>query len=554
MKKGFNIFVDNLKKKLLLSGGASRYRWMKIGIYLGISILIFGIVYSSFFNEDTWEGKVSENKEELVEEDIVNLGMSPIRTMNPLVSQDEDVSYLTSLVYSSLFKLDETWTPVEDLVESYTFENGTIKLTLKDAKWEDGASITGEDIDFTVSAINYIGESSPYWKSVTKIKNIKHNGRDLEISFKSSRDVSLNYLTFPILPKHKYKNHYALKENKEDFVPVGSGIFKYKSYDKNKGLELEPNENYFGDKARSNIKISIIENEENKYSLVESGSISLLLSKDIDRSGKVTKKGIKTKDVISNQMEILAFNTVSEKMKNKHLRKAISYSVDFESIIEEDYYNSAKNSKSIFLNGYMGTKFKRNITFDKDKARKFLKKAGYEDLDEDGSVEDKKGDRLSFSILVDKNNSMRLGAVEKIKNSLDSIGVSVDVEALENDKLIEKLKNKDFDVALVGMSFDNHIDYRSLLYSGDRNNIASYSNGNIDKKFDSIYSGKTKEEAKKEIEEIEKILEEDTPYYCICYRTYGIVKAPVFSGKLKSTFISPYMEAETWYSTYRKRL
>ena len=53
-------------------------------------------------------------------------------------------------------------TPKEDLVESYRFSGRTVKITVKNAQWEDGRSVSADDVAFTLKAIKSIGDNGPY--------------------------------------------------------------------------------------------------------------------------------------------------------------------------------------------------------------------------------------------------------------------------------------------------------------------------------------------------------------------------------------------------------
>ena len=101
---------------------------------------------------------------------------------------------------------------------------------------------------------------------------------------------------------------------------------------------------------------------------------------------------------------------------------------------------------------------------------------------------------------------------------------------------------------------DGSMDMSSILKSDGENNFTGYSNRKVDGLLDELMSGKTVDESRKILDELKKNIHEDLPYYCICYPTYGIVKAPVFNGELKSNFTNPYNGAETWYSNYEKRV
>ena len=66
-------------------------------------------------------------------QDTLYFAAERIDTLNPLISQSEDVYYLSKLLYSSLFAYDENLSAVPELVRSYTVntERAYIDLKLK---------------------------------------------------------------------------------------------------------------------------------------------------------------------------------------------------------------------------------------------------------------------------------------------------------------------------------------------------------------------------------------------------------------------------------------
>ena len=61
------------------------------------------------------------------------LSCEPLDTLNPILSQSEDVYHLSKLVYNSLFDYDDNLNVVPELVKSYNVEKerGKVALTLK---------------------------------------------------------------------------------------------------------------------------------------------------------------------------------------------------------------------------------------------------------------------------------------------------------------------------------------------------------------------------------------------------------------------------------------
>lgn len=558
-KKGFKSFKRKFKG-FSIAGGLGRISKRQGVTYLIIGlavIMVLGLGYKRFFKTENVEDAIGQYK---ISENAQNkgaIGISPVKTFNPIVSTDEDTYYLSKIIYSSLFTFDENMTPKADLVDSYVFSGKTAKITIKNAFWEDGKTVSADDIAFSLRAIKSVGSSGPYGKVAEKIKSISYgSGSDktFTVNFASGYDMSLAYLDFPILPKHKYLSPESLKRNVENFVPWSSGIYHCTTYDELKGMKLIVNDKYYGKKAKSNLDIKIVREGGSKTHMVESSNISVLIDKSLERSGNINKKGIKIHNFKSNNLEFIGFNTKDESMKNPELRKAVAYCVDIENIIEENYYNSAKGSRSMYPHNYMNSQNQYEYFFSKDKASEILKKEGYTDKNNNGSVENKDKKKISIKILVEKDKERRVKTGERIAKALKEVGIESEVNKVSRDDFMKKLKSGEFSIYVGGMSLDSSMDMRSLLEDQGENNFTGYSNKKMDEYLESLMSGKTVEESQKILDNLKKNLHEEVPYYCICYTTYGMVKAPAFSGELRSNFANPYSGVETWSSNYEKRV
>lgn len=531
-----------------------RYRWAKLLAVILALLMICGTVYQHFFESKDVEKTVGAYKIEENPQNKCFLSIKNIRTLNPLVSIDEDTRYLTPLIYSGLFSLDEHLTPVEDLVESYSFSKNKLTVKLKNVKWHDERNLTGEDVEFSYDVIKSVGDAGMYRKTADKIDKVVGSGDKVEIHFADAKDISLSYLTFPIVPKHKYSSVKEFKNDVDNFIPVGSGMYKVGKADLVNGFTLSPNENYYGERARSIIDVKVANITKDNMNLVESGNISLLLSKLPERKALIKKKAVKIQNFPSNQMEILHMNTKKPFTSDENVRKALISAVDIQSIIDESYYGSAVKNDGLFLNNYMGAKRTSSYKFSKEDAVDYLKKAGYTDKNSDGRAEDEKGKSISLTMIVSERDESRAKAADEIAKSIGDIGVDISLQKLSDEEVKQRLVSGEYNIYLGGMSIDESMDIRSLVKKGAVNNFTGYANDDVDRGLDRIYSGLRPSESKDAILKIEKKIEEDAVYYCICYRTYGIVKAPAFAGSLSPNFVNPYGGSGTWYSKFEKRV
>ena len=79
------------------------------------------------------------------------------------------------------------------------------------------------------------------------------------------------------------------------------------------------------------------------------------------------------------------------------------------------------------------------------------------------------------------------------------------------------------------------------------NNPAGYANGRADELLTAMETGGVGAEQKKDAcESLRKILQDDLPYYCMFYRTYGRLAAWALSSEEEPLFCDLYRGAESW--------
>lgn len=100
-------------------------------LYILVSILIAAVSAGCSGNiTDIFTGDGDQQYEE---SKTVNFAVSDIRTLNPVVSRDEDTYFISKLIYQSLFILDDNLAPDGELVSDYKVgsDGKTVTMTLE---------------------------------------------------------------------------------------------------------------------------------------------------------------------------------------------------------------------------------------------------------------------------------------------------------------------------------------------------------------------------------------------------------------------------------------
>ncbi|MGN0659830.1 MAG: ABC transporter substrate-binding protein [Emergencia sp.] len=474
------------------------------------------------------------------EMNTVYFAMDEIETLDPLSSQDSDVYYISKLIYSSLFDLDENLSLKKDVVSSFETSkgNGSVKIKLRDdVRFSDGSRLTAEDVRFTVNQILRLGEDSPYYEYVSRIASVQVKGTySLVITFEDPSDAALDNLIFPIVSSDSY-------ETGSNRNP-GSGPYRYSSFDTLKALKLKPNGYYFGGEPSNRVTFKIVKDKSKVTGLMTTDAVTAFVSTSTDADVDAEDKNLKAERITSSEMEYLAFNFDNKILSDERIRRAVAMSIDVQTIIDDNYGGSAVASDTVYFPGFLGTENQGDAwPLDQKGASRLLSECGYRDSDEDGYLENEKGKTLSLTILVNRGNSRRVDTAYSIAESLKLTGIKADVRALSWSEYRAAIKEGDFDIFLGGYKFDKKYNLKELFRK-------SSCTGYYDKEtWELVSSLETCLGPKKQKEIYEKLktrLIEDLPYYCLCYKTYTFVTVQHFESETLPTFFDIFRGCSTY--------
>ena len=217
-------------------------------------------------------------------EDIVGL--------NPHLSQQLVVSYMSSLTMAWLVKFDHDNRPYPELATRVpTQANGGISkdgLTLTyhlrhGVRWSDGAPFDADDVVFSTRAVlnpanNEVGRDG--WDLITKIDepdkytvvyHLKQKYAAYAATFFGSGGANPC-----VLPKHLLGDLPDINNAPYNALPVGIGPFKYLSWKRSDSVEMVPNPFYFrGQPKLQRIVFKIVPDRNTVVTQLETHEIDL---------------------------------------------------------------------------------------------------------------------------------------------------------------------------------------------------------------------------------------------------------------------------------------
>jgi peptide/nickel transport system substrate-binding protein len=346
---------------------------------------------------------------------------STIATMDPKISNDRYSSNIYRCIYESLLTYDKNKKIVANsIVKEYRRVNDVtynFKL-VKGIYFDNGEELKASDVKFSLE--RGIGTSINYL--VGDIKHVDVLGDyEFNIVIKAPNGAFLAALTTPqtgILNKEavtKAGNSYQLH-------PIGTGPYKFVSWEQGVSVTLERKVDYYG-KAPFYKKLVFkeITDDTTRANQLESGGVNAASISAIDVSRFSGNRNFMIVKAPTYGLVYIGMNYNSKNVKNQIVRQAIAYAINTSSIAKAAYLGYAKVATSILnpnVTFSIANELKPN-QYNPDKAKALLAQAGY------------KNRSLKLTLVIDNRTDVTaVGTM--VKEYLNKVGI--DCKIVTGDK------------------------------------------------------------------------------------------------------------------------
>nr|MCR4924721.1 hypothetical protein [Clostridiales bacterium] len=250
----------------------------------------------------------------IVESDkILKLAYSSTDSLNPFNAKSINNQSLATLMYDSLYVLDEKYNASELIAASSDMNNGAISVTIKnDIKFSDGSALTVSDVLYSFSKAK---ASLNYANALINVASATIKDSTITFKLKYADSAVKNCLTFPIVK--------AQSADGSD-LPIGSGRYVF---------DNATNQLVFNSLNSRGISPEIqsinLVNVSDSTALINSlqiGNISFSFQ-DLS-SGSYSRINANTADVVLNNLVYVGINSKSTVLANANVIKAINSAID----------------------------------------------------------------------------------------------------------------------------------------------------------------------------------------------------------------------------------
>lgn len=404
--------------------------------------------------------------------------------INPLLCQlNEADRDLCSLVFSGLTRLNDSGEAVPDLAETWSISDDGITYTFKlrtDAKWEDGAPVTADDVVFTTGLMQdpaFPGRKDigDLWRSVTVNKV---DDRTVQFGLKQPYSPFIDATSIGLLPSHILSGTSAASLATIPFnqQPKGAGPWRVSEVNTAGGriasIGLEPSPTYFGAKPKiGRLVLRYYPNSSAVLDAFRNGDVdgmANLASEDVAKAAQLPNSTVYTMpqsryvSLLINQRKDSGALALTE----QPVRQALMYALDREAIIQEVLQGHGVLANTPFIPGtWAHDTGVAGTGRDLERARQLLTSAGYElttVAPSNVEVWQKNGEPIGFTLLTPET-----GVFPKVASAIAKqwreLGVQVTVVPVRN--IVKNfLSTKQFQVALTETLLDGDPDPYALWH------------------------------------------------------------------------------------------
>jgi len=351
-------------------------------------------------------------------------------------------------IYDSFVYLDAAGNVYPSLAQSWELSNANKTVTMKlkqGVKFHDGSPFNAEVVKFTVERHLSPKTASPTAWLLGPVESIEVID-EFTVAYHYKEPfvplwVGLGYsYCAPI-------SQVAVEKLGDDYGrhPVGTGPYKFVSWEPDKGITLEKNKEYksaspyyrnTGAPYLDGAQYLVIPEDATRIASLRSGDIDMIAGSDavpIDKIGAFQKmKGMKIETAPQVGVVYTCLNTTYPPLGDKKVRKAINFAVDKQKMIKLVLGGNAEPAYSplgsAYTSAYNPDCKKIGYDYDLDRAKALMKEAGQE-----------AGFSLDY-LLLDGPIFRRIGEV--IKEDLSKINVDVQLQSLPVAELFAKAQGK----------------------------------------------------------------------------------------------------------------
>ena len=375
-------------------------------------------------------------------------------------------------VYEGLFKYDYQGNLTPCLATDVDISGDATVYTFtirSGVTFHDGSELDAGDVVYSLKRAAGLLDSQDGTALVSELDPIKDvtvssDGKVI-VTLEDSNSELLSYFTTGIIPEN-YDNCQQ--------APVGTGPFKFDSYNPGQSVILKKNENYWqkGLPYLDSVTFKVCADMDAGLTELASGSIDIFPYLTTDRANQLDSAKYNILSNGSNMVQIFALNNSVEPLNDVRVRKAINYAINRQDIISVTM-DGAGVELTTAMSPAMGNYYDKSLdgTFAQDieKAKALLAEAGYEN-------------GFSISCTVPSSYLIHVNTAVELASELKAIGINMEIKQVDWATWLDQVyAGRQYETTVIALtSTYAPFDVLGRYKSDDDGNFINYSNPEVD--------------------------------------------------------------------------
>ncbi len=420
------------------------------------------------------------------------------------VAAADSAQFYDTLMTSSDDEVDVLYPLIAEKIEYPEDYSWVIFHINPEARHQDNTPITAEDVVFSFNTFFEQGvpQFKQYYKTVETVKALDRRRVKFTLS-EGSKEMVMALAENRILPAHYWEERNFSEPLRE--IPLGSGPYTVSDYKIGQYVVYERIDDYWAkdlpvNRGRMNfkhIRYDYYRDENVAFEAFKAGEYDLH-RESISKNWATLYTGpnfdagyIKKEEIphdIPQGMQAFVFNTHQPYFKDRRVREALGYALDFQWMNKNLFYGQYTRTRSYFQNtkyeaeGLPSPEEKRILEPIRDKIPPEVFTKEYRPPETDGSgnirpqlrealtllgeagweIKDRRlvhkdtGEPMEFELLL-YSPSMERVAIPFQKN-LERMGVTMNIRVVDTTQFINRLRERDFDMISGGYSANHYPD------------------------------------------------------------------------------------------------
>lgn len=438
-------------------------------------ILLFGclgVLLSLFLQSEIFANILDggEKKDTYVEGSI-----GSISSFNPLfVSNNYVDRSVESLVFDKFLYIDNNGSPSSGIAQSWTSSDDDLSydfVIATDKKWQDGTSLTVDDVVFTFETAIRLANDYGYDTFGSSLNGVvieKISSDTVRFTLDEVNPVFFEAISVYIVPKAWLESVDLAQMSYSTFAknPIGSGKYQVVRTEEN-AVYLKDNVYDEYEPSIKSIVFKVFSDSESLEMSYRIGALDAIGGWDrelfgfIDEYSNVTEYSLREK----NRLRLIFFNMRKDSLDSADVRKALNYLLDKESLFKKFNAGVYPITGPIMDSSWAYNSSLDYYSYNPESAAELLKSAGYTKNWETGFYESENGEILNFTVsYFDSLTNERF--VNLLSDFFANEGVVVKGEKLTYSQITQEvIATRDFEMLLYEVETTIDPDQYSLWHS-----------------------------------------------------------------------------------------